>query len=101
MKKFKTKLKLDAVEALHDYLNEQLRFEVNTDDERLHFACLVEVKNILYIKLAKIQQDYQLTFTPAQAIALRILSTSYVTEITSFLGNKLHQLSNQINQQYI
>jgi hypothetical protein len=101
MKPFKTKLKLDALEALHDYLDGQLRFEVNTDDEKLHFACLAEVKKILYIKLAKVQQDYQCSFTPAQAIALRILSTNYVVDVTSFLGNKLHQLSNQINQHYI
>ncbi len=101
MKHFKTRLKFDAVDTLHKFLEYMLTQEVTTDDDKLHFAVLSEVKKVLYLKLAKVQQDYMCNFTPAQAIALRMLSTTYVTDLTTFLGNKLHQLSNQINQQYL
>jgi hypothetical protein len=101
MEKLKANLSLDTVEALHDYLESFLLKQAKEDDDKLLFACLAEVKRLLYIKLAKMQKEYLCSFTPAQALALRILSTNYVQEYTSFLGNKLHQIANKVNQQYI
>ncbi|MCX6210090.1 MAG: hypothetical protein NTZ59_11505 [Bacteroidetes bacterium] len=66
----------------------------------MHYANLNEILIRAKQKCIIYKLDYSFSFTPAQAFALRLLTEKYVIDYTSYLGNKLHQLSNQIHQQY-
>jgi hypothetical protein len=72
----------------------------DSDDDRMHLSILGEIKERLYAKLGKPKTDFGMTFTPAQAIALRILFTDYVKIPTTYLGNKLHTIAVEVAQQY-
>jgi hypothetical protein len=71
------------------------------DDETKHlFASLDEVRSMLYKKLDKVQPDYQLSFTPAQAFALRRMAIDYVHDVKTYLGNKMHKIASEVHKQY-
>lgn len=74
--------------------------KAESDDDKLLAAVLNEISEKIYSKLYTHQNEYQLTFTPAQAFAIRLLYTDYVQTPTSYIGNKLHQVSNQIHQHF-
>ena len=99
--KYKTKLKKEMAEALLQVICRVLEYNIPADDDdKLLFATLDEIRRKLDVKLLDYNQSYNLTFSPAQAFALRILSTSYVLDYTSYLGNKLLKISNEVHQQF-
>lgn len=100
MKGFKVQLKHEIAEgivALIESLN-SIRFE--DFDDKLVMAGLIELKIRLQKRIINYQQQYKLTLTPVQAIALRIMCNEYVTGVNSYLGNKLRQLADEIHKQY-
>lgn len=99
-KKIKTQMDFKTIQALASLLEVIIGGTISTDDDKLLVAVLAEIKLMLELKILKMQDRYKLTFTPAQAIALRIMANDYNIERTSFLGNKLHQLSTIIHQTY-
>lgn len=98
--KYKFAMKRQLAETLKQSIEEVLDNNPVNDDDKLHYAVLAEIKDRLYAKLGKYQTNYTISFTPAQAFALRILYTDYINNPTSYLGNKLHGLAVEVHQQY-
>ncbi|MBS1642366.1 MAG: hypothetical protein JSR11_07770 [Bacteroidetes bacterium] len=99
-KPFKTKLKADALQALYSLIEALLQTNVKDDDDKLLFAALAEIKHRLYMKMDTPQREYQISLSPTHAFALRILSTCYVHDNRSYLGNKLHSIANEVHKHY-
>ena len=70
------------------------------DDDKLLFAVLHQINNKIYLKMLNEQTDYTLSLTISEAIALRILYTDYLQDATTSLGNRLHQISNEVHRLY-
>ena len=58
------------------------------------------INNKIYLKMLNQQTDYTLSLTISEAIALRILYTDYLQDATTSLGNRLHQISNEVHRLY-
>lgn len=103
MNKFKTELGRPVAEGLKEIIEKLMQSNPTVDDDKLLIACLAEIAALLDVKLSPYKakkSKYAVTFSPAQALALRILSTDYQTDKTTYMGNKLHMLANKIHQQY-
>jgi hypothetical protein len=103
MKKFKASITRAVAFGVKDLIDDLINSKPTTDDDRLLIACLAEIAAMLENKIGgykPIKEAYPLTLTPAQAIAIRILSTDYQPDKTSYIGNHLHILANQIHKQY-
>ena len=98
--KYKLAMKRQLAETLKQSIETVLINHPANDDDKLHYAVLSEIRDRLYAKLGKNQTSYIISFTPAQAFALRILYTDYINNPTSYLGNKLHMLAVEVHQQY-
>lgn len=99
--KFKTQLNYAYVEALYSAICDiVMTTPALADDDKLLHAVLDEIARRLYIKMAVVKDKYTISFTPAQAIALRILYLDYIQDHRTYLGNKLHAIANQVNQQF-
>jgi hypothetical protein len=98
--KFKIEIKRPFAETLKESIDAILQSSPSDDDDKLLFSALAEVKDRLYLKLGKFQPAYSISFTPTQALALRILYLDYVNNPTSYLGNGLHQVALEVDQQF-
>ena len=98
--KFRVEIKRPFAETLKESIDMILQNSPGDDDDKLLFAALAEVKDRLYLKLVKFQPEYTISFTPTQALALRILYLDYVNNPTSYLGNRLHQVALDVEQQF-
>ena len=99
-KKYKTKLSLDIIQSLHSIIGMLIITKVEADDDKLLFSVLADVKGIMSDRMDTLQKEATISFTPAQAFALRILSTDYVMNKTTQVGNRLHQISNEVHNFY-
>ena len=97
-KKYQTKLDASMAEGIYEIIDTLLHTTVTTDDDKLVFCALAEIHEKLASKIHK--KEGTISFTPAQAFALRILSIDYVSNTTSYTGNKLHQISNEVHHFY-
>lgn len=101
MKEFKTKLKYDFAEALLQMIPTLLESMVApVDEEKLFIAALREVELRLKKKMVEYRPKYQITFTPTQALALRMFAGYVAVGSTSYAANKLHMIANEIHQHY-
>ena len=100
MNKYKWAIKHQLAETLKECIEAILQDAPGNDDDKLLFAALAEIKDRLYTKLGKYQDEYTISFTPAQAIALRILYMDYINNPTSYLGNRLHQVAMEVHKQF-
>ena len=103
MKEFKTKQSLKIVEAFESVLIAVVlkeKDEAKTDDDKLMLALFKEIADKLGKKLNTIQDTYTLKFSASQAFAIRILYIDYVGDPSTYFGNFLFRLSNQIHQYY-
>lgn len=99
-KKYKTKLKLDVIQSLHSIIGMLIMTKVEADDDKLLFSVLADIKGIMSDRMDNLQKEASFSFTPAQAFALRILSTDYVMNKTTQTGNRLHQIANEVHNFY-
>lgn len=99
-KKYKIKLSVDFIESLHNVIGVLILTKVDADDDKLLFSVLADVRGIMSERLNTEQKESTISFTPAQAFALRILSTDYVMNKTTQTGNRLHQISNEVHNFY-
>ena len=99
-KPYKTKFKRQLLEALDKLIEVLIEQNPQADDDRLLLSVLSEIQARIYAKLYTVQGEYQMSFTPAQAFALRLLYTDYVNNPTTYLGNKLHMISNEVKQHF-
>lgn len=105
MTKFKLKLKRTMAEALCDTISQILESSSRDIDglddfDKMHLAALSEIKLKTETKLLTATDKLSFSLSPPQAFAIRILHTHYVLDRTSYLGNKLMMLANEIHQQY-
>lgn len=102
MKEFKTKIKYDFSEALVQIIDDTLHSIPRPDpDEQLFLAGLTEVSLRLKKKMVEWRPKYQITFSPVQALALRMLYTDCLGDAsTGYAANHLRMIANQIHQHY-
>lgn len=105
MVKYKVKLKRNMAEALSHTIatifDEAEKSKAEKDDyEKMLLAELADIRIKIEMKLYNVTDKYSFSFTPAQACALRVLHTDYVYDRTTYLGNKLMMMANEIHQQF-
>lgn len=102
MKKYSTKLKYDFAEALVEVIAEALvQITPADDDDRLFLAALAEVKTRLQTKLVTWRPAYTVSFSPVQALSLRLLYTDeFRGQSPTYTGNRLRQIADEIHQHY-
>lgn len=100
MKKYKTKIKHATVEGIAGLISEYQQAGYVDMDDQLIIAALNEVWLIMQRKMLQPQAEYQFTFSPVQAIAISLWYTDFIGDATTQLGNKLHQMSNDIKKLY-
>lgn len=99
--KFKVELKRDAMEAMSNYIIMLInKFPPKDDDDKLLYSTLSEIRLKMEQKLLNVQSSYTMSLPATQALALRIMYNDYTVDTTSYLGNKLHQIANQVHKQY-
>lgn len=106
MKQFKIKLEREFIEGLAEVVQRSI-FNLNdnmhcTDDDRLLASGLVEVLELCGKKLLKIREDYACTFTPTQAIAIRIMYTQMLADSSvNYMQNQLRIISDAVHKHYL
>ncbi len=101
MKKYSAKMKAAFINDLHQFIAQLLSREWEDMDDKLLMAVLSEIKDKIYDMLKYSKQEYKLSLTPAQALALRTMYLGFFgNDVKSYLGNNLFQLSNKIDQFY-
>jgi hypothetical protein len=99
--KFKTKIRRDILEALNSVIETLIvKHPATDDDDKMLHSNLNEVAMKAKQKLLEYKTEYAFSLSPAQAFALRILYTNYILDCSTYLGNKLHQISNAVHKQY-
>jgi hypothetical protein len=101
MNTFKMKISRSLLEKLDEFITLLLQLETANNDEKLLVATIAQVGAIIHKKMGRyeqIKQNYSLTLNTAQMIAFVILDKDYNADLTTHLGNKIHQLANQIQQ---
>ena len=94
------KFKRDFLHGLQKAISLFLSEPIDSDTDKLHSAVLAEVSQMILKRTCEIKDTYSLHLSPAQAIALRILYTDFIRESTTYVGNRLHQLSNEVHKKY-
>jgi hypothetical protein len=100
MKPYKTTLKFKQVECLKQAIDSLLETEPDTDDDKLLFAVLAEIKGRLYDKLKNHFNECTMSFKAHEAFALRILFNDYLMDFTTYIGAKLLVMSNEIHEHF-
>lgn len=99
-KNYSCKLRREIMEAITSIIDKLLIVDHKTDDDKLLMCNLYQVRHKFLKKLVDVQKECKVSLTAAEAFALRILSTDYVTDKTSSVGNRLHQISNEVHRLY-
>lgn len=97
---YRTTITKELVEGLQAYIAMLLQDTPESDDDKLLLSVLAKIKDRLYQKMVVPRREYQMTFSPTEALALRILFTDYVQDATTQLGNRLHTIAFEVNQKY-
>lgn len=104
MKKYKHKMNKPTMLGIVEYTEKMVAQEAQNDDDRLLFATLISARKILKKKLLDVEAEYSnskvwsLTFSPAEAIALRILYIDYIRGSKNYIAEQMHTMSNEIHQ---
>lgn len=100
-KQYKTKMSLAMMEGLYSTIETMvIKIVPVYDDDKLLLSALHEVKEIMRKRINGDRKETSISFTPCQALALRILAVEYVSDRTSYAGNRLHQIANEVHKQY-
>ncbi|MDP1810575.1 MAG: hypothetical protein Q8K66_04140 [Sediminibacterium sp.] len=97
---YRTHLNRDFMEGLYKLIELMLQQSPLYDIDRMHLAVLGRIKDRIYQKMGLYKREYTMTFSPEEAIALRVLYTDYVKEHLTNIGNRLHVISNEVHRQY-
>ena len=100
MKKITIQLKHDMVEAFIQLFSQYIELNYVDADDKLVMAVLAEFKITLMRRIIQPKHKYAITLTPATAIALQIFYDDFIDDFSTQPGNKLHQISNKVKQQY-
>jgi len=100
MKGYKAQLTHQMTEAFINVIGNVLNAKYEDDDDKLVMAALDEVRIRLMKKVINWQTQYTITFTPAQAIALRILYIHFMPVELNQFTNRLRQIADEVHKQY-
>ena len=100
MSGIKIKSKRKFFESLSSVIEVLSCYNYIDDTDKLAMASLAEIKKRLDVMLVTVKKEYTITLTDAQSIAIRILYTDFIQDFKSYVGNKLHTISNQVKQKY-
>lgn len=100
MNTIKIELKADMAEALVLLFGEYLNMNYTEADDKLVMAVLADLRISLMKKLLNPKPKYKITLEAAAAIALQIFYDDFIDEYTTSVGNKLHQISNQVKKTF-
>lgn len=100
MQPIKLKYKRDFFTGLVALINELMEYQHLEDTDKLVMATLDKLKQRIEARLIIIKKEYSIALTHSEAIAMRLLYTGFVCEYKTYLGSKLHQISNQVNKTY-
>lgn len=101
MQPFKIKLRRDALQAIVKVVHDLLQVSYYEEEDKLLMAVLADLVVKLEVRLIKPKAEYSLSIAPHFAIALRLLFLNFLQHMTDvYLANTLHQISNQVHQQY-
>lgn len=101
MQGIKTKVTYDFIDGFIKIINELLAFNYPEFEDMMVMALLQEIKEKMLQRTLVLKKDYKIAFSPAQCFALVILYEDFLQEHnTSFMGNQLHMITNQIKQKY-
>lgn len=100
LKAYKTVLKFDMCEAIITLINSFLELNYEDDADKIVVAALDEVRIKLSKRIITYQTKYTVSFTPAQALAMRILYTDFLTGTHTQLGNRLRMIADEVHKQY-
>jgi len=98
--RFKVKgIFLECLTRLIDMLVKELNDP--SDEGKLLMATLWEVRKKISVKLAsEFRNEYKITLTPSQSIALRLLYTGISFESDPWFMNELRKISDHVHRQY-
>jgi hypothetical protein len=99
-KGYRCKLKRDFCEALMQMIDKLLMLKLVDKFHRLLLCVLAEIRGKLYKAMCDYRREYTMTFTPAQAMGLRMLYVEFFKNHTSYEGNILHKIANEVHKQY-
>jgi hypothetical protein len=77
-----------------------MQLPADSDDDKLLYAVLNEIRMEMKGRIAKEKKEFTVSFTPAQAFAIRILAFDYEIRKTSYLGNAIHKMANEVHKFY-
>jgi len=89
-------------EGLVDAINTIINNSDNnsSNDDKLLCCVLQNLKLKIEKRLINYKDKYNIQLEHEQAIALKILYDDFIKNATTYIGNKLFQLTNQIHQHY-
>lgn len=89
----------DFGDTLMDTIDSTLQTcKAENDNDKLLFSALAEVSLVLYGRLGKNVINFSISVTPTQAMALRMFYTDFICEPTSYIGNGLHRIANEVHK---
>lgn len=100
LKPYKTVLKFDVCEAIITLINSLHEFKYEDDNDKIVVAALEEVRVKLSKRIITYQTKYTVSFTPAQALAMRILYTDFLTGTNNQLGNRLRMIADEVHKHF-
>jgi|GEM_PF-4729069 len=95
--------KLDFANYMKAYIDSLLccPSSFDADDDKIILAALWEIRQKLAVKLAtKFQQQYKVKLSACQAIALRLVYTTFDTSDSPWIRNELRLISDRVHRHY-
>lgn len=99
-KKYSCRLRREIMEGIITVIDALLSKNHIDDDDKLLMCVLNQVRHKIAMKLLDVQVECRISFTAAEAFSLRLLGTDYVTDKTTMIGNRLHQVANEVHRLY-
>lgn len=95
----KVKYKRDVLQGIRDLIVKILDTRMDSEDNKLLACALWHFVQRVDIKLCSVKDSYQIKLQPFEAQALRMLYLDYLGDPSTYIGNHLHALSNQVHRQ--
>lgn len=100
MKGLKIVFKYEFAEGLISIIDKLCTQPLTADDDKMVVAALLEVKERLCTRMARIKEQYTITLSPVQALGLRILHTDFTVNTSAYMAAKMLSIANQVEQTY-
>ena len=102
MHSYKLKINRALLEELDEFIKLLVKLETATNDEKLFVATMAQVGAMVNKKLGQYEHykaRYTFTLNVAQMYAFVILSSDYLNDVKTYLGNYINTQALKIQQQ--